>query len=129
MFSYCRESQDKTRVVFQAETQAKMLSIELTPRDLVDRKVGYSREEELPKSYVQTLIRQNAYLIWRSIWKEGASIMVCGKGEMADAAKVSLLKVFGLFMDDDSVNWVDKQGGDSIEETREESSLETCGEG
>ena len=48
-------------------------------KDLVDRKVGYSRETLSPKVYVQDLIRQHGKLIWKTLFVEGGSIMVCGK--------------------------------------------------
>ena len=48
-------------------------------RNLVDRKIAYSREVLSPKIYVQDLIRQHAKLIWTTIFIEEGSIFVCGK--------------------------------------------------
>ena len=48
-------------------------------KDIVDRKVAYSREVLSPKVYVQDLVRQHAKLIWNSVFIKGGSIMVCGK--------------------------------------------------
>jgi sulfite reductase alpha subunit-like flavoprotein len=69
--------------LFEAETNG-----------LVNRQVGYSRESNEVKRYVQDVVKANGKLVWEAIGKKSGAIFVCGKAEMADSVKKSLLEIF-----------------------------------
>ena len=81
LFFGCREESEN---LFHDETKS-----------ILERQVAYSREENKKKQYVQELILKEQHQVFHFInGNQKASVFICGRTEMAKAAKEALIQIF-----------------------------------